>query len=94
MNDLRVDFGGLATASADIASSAGAVESLLDDLERSLQPLRSGWSGEASEAYEQARVQWSAALTDMKELLARIGAAVSTSGEEYLRVERANAARW
>ncbi|HEY0218076.1 MAG TPA: WXG100 family type VII secretion target [Cellulomonas sp.] len=94
MSDLKVNFGGLSAAAADIQAGANNVESRLAELERSLQPLRANWSGEASTAYEAARAKWEAALTDMKALLADIGRSVATSGEDYQSTERTNAARW
>jgi len=94
MSDLKVNFGGLSAAAADIQASANNLESRLAELDRSLQPLRANWSGEASSAYEAAKAKWTAALTDMKALLADVGRAVSTSGDEYQSTERANASRW
>jgi WXG100 family type VII secretion target len=94
MSDLKVNFGGLSTAAADIQASASNIESRLNDLDASLQPLRANWSGEASTAYTAAKAKWETALSDMKALLADVGRAVSTSGEEYQSTERNNAARW
>lgn len=94
MSDLKVNFGGLATAAADIQSGAGNIESRLNDMDQSLAPLLANWSGEASTSYEAARAKWTTAITDMKALLAQIGQAVTTSNEDYQATERANAARW
>jgi len=94
MSDLKVNFGGLATAAADIQSGASHIESRLNDMDSSLQPLRANWSGEAATSYEAARAKWTAAITDMKALLAEIGRAVATSNDDYQATERANAARW
>ena len=94
MSDLKVNFGGLSTAAADIQTGASRIESRLTDMDQSLQPLRANWSGEASPSYEAARAKWPAALTDMKALLAEIGRAVATSNDDYQATERANAARW
>ncbi|MBT0994260.1 WXG100 family type VII secretion target [Cellulomonas sp. DKR-3] len=94
MSDLKVNFGGLSTAAADIQAGASQIEGRLNDMDQSLQPLRANWSGEASTSYEAARAKWTSAITDMKALLAEIGTAVSTSNEDYQATERANAARW
>lgn len=94
MSDLKVNFGGLSTAAADIQAGASQIEGRLNDMDQSLQPLRANWSGEASASYEAARAKWTSAITDMKALLAEIGTAVSTSNEDYQATERANAARW
>lgn len=94
MPDLKVNFAALSTAAADITTGAHQIEARLTDMDRRLQPLRADWTGEASASYEAARAKWTAAITDMKLLLADIGRAVDTSGQDYRSTERSNAARW
>lgn len=94
MSDLKVNFSALSTAAADITAGASQIEAKLAEMDRSLQPLRANWSGEASSAYEASKAKWTAAITDMKALLADIGRAVDTSGQDYQATERSNAARW
>jgi WXG100 family type VII secretion target len=94
MSDLKVDFGALSAASADINSGANQIQSQLDQMDSALQPLRADWTGSASEAYQSAKAQWTQAITDMKQLLADIGSAVSTSHDEYQAGEKQNTARW
>lgn len=94
MGDLKVDFGALSAASADITSGANQIQSQLDQMDGSLQPLRADWTGSASEAYQTAKTQWTQAIGDMKQLLADIGNAVSTSHDEYHAGEQRNTGRW
>lgn len=94
MSDLKVNFSALSTASADIVSGANGIEAKLNEMDRSLQPLRANWSGEAASSYEAAKAKWTSALTDMKALLSDIGRAVDTSGQDYNSTEKNNAARW
>ena len=94
MSDLKVNFSALATASGDIRSGASQIEQTLANMDDALRPLRANWTGEASSSYEAAKAKWTAAITDMKALLAEIGTAVDTSGQDYQATERANAARW
>jgi len=63
-------------------------------MDSALQPLRADWTGSASEAYQSAKAQWTQAITDMKQLLADIGNAVSTSHDEYQAGEKQNTSRW
>ena len=56
--------------------------------------MRANWSGEASNSYDAAKTKWTTAITDMKALLADIGRAVQTSGQDYQSTEKSNAARW
>lgn len=94
MSDLKVNFSALSTAAADITGGANQLEAKLTEMDRSLQPLRANWSGEASSSYEAAKAKWTSAISDMKLLLADIGRAVDTSGQEYSSTEKNNAARW
>lgn len=94
MSNLKVNFGALSTAAADIQSGARGLEQTLANMDRSLQPLRANWTGSASDAYDQAKVKWTAALNDMKVLLGQVGQAVDVSGQDYQSAERANVSRW
>jgi len=94
MSDLKVNFSALSTAAADIGSGANQLEQVLANMDRSLQPLRANWTGEAASSYEASKAKWTAAITDMKALLSDVGRAVAASGEDYQATERSNAGRW
>lgn len=91
---LKVNFGALETAAADIQASANQIQARLDELDRELAPLRADWTGSASEAYQVAKTKWTQAVNDMQQLLAQIGTAVQQSNSEYQSAERANQGRW
>ena len=59
--ELKVNFGGLDAAAADIQASANQIEGRLDALESELAPLRSDWTGSASSSYQQAKAKFDAA---------------------------------
>lgn len=92
--DFKVSFGALDTAAADIAASGKALQSRLDDLDRSLAPLRSDWTGEASESYQRSRAQWTQAISDMNTLLGDIGRAVGQSSSGFSGSEKSNSGRF
>ena len=92
--ELKVTFGALDTAAADIQTSANQIRSRLDQLDSELAPLRADWTGAASEAYQTAKAEWTRAITDMQALLAQIGTAVNQSNADYQSAERANQSRW
>lgn len=94
MSDIKVDFGGVSTAAADISTGANSIAAALDTMDSQLQPLRQAWTGEASQAYEVAKSKWSTALTDMKALLTDIGSAVDQGGQDYQSTEARNTSRW
>jgi len=92
--NLKVDFGALEAAAADIMAGANQIESRLGQLESELAPLRADWTGAASESYQGAKAQWDSAIGDMKQLLADIGRAVTQSNADYQSTESRNAGRW
>jgi len=90
----KANFEGISTAGADIVGGANKIEQQLNDMDSRLRPLKSDWTGGASEAYEQSRATWTQTINEMKQLLAEIGAAVSQSGQDYQSTDAANAARF
>ena len=91
---LKVTFGALDTAAGDIRNGANAIQGRLDRLDSELAPLRADWTGAASESYQRAKAQWTAAITDMQALLAQVGTAVDQSNADYQTAESQNTARW
>ena len=55
---LKVEFGALDTAAADIGTRANQIEARLNQLDADLAPLRADWTGEASAAYQSAKATW------------------------------------
>jgi len=90
----KANFGGIASASADIASGANKLEQALADMDSQLQPLRSDWTGGAAESYQAAKTAWTQAISDMKVLLAEIGAQVGQDGQDFEAGDKRNAARF
>jgi WXG100 family type VII secretion target len=91
---MKVNFGGLDAAAADIQSSANQIEGRLDQLESDLAPLRADWTGAASASYQEAKTKWDQAMRDMKALLADVGVAVTQSNSDYQATERQNQGLW
>lgn len=92
--NLKVQFGSLEAAAADISGSANKLESRIDTLESELAPMRASWEGEAQAAYIAAKSKWDSGMRDIKQLLAEIGTAVTSSNSDYMSTEKANAGRW
>jgi ESAT-6 family protein len=91
---IKVTFGGLQSAAANISANANKVQGSLDDLKQYLAPLVAGWTGNASEQYQQHQKQWDQAAADLQQVLAAIGTAVQRAAEDYEDGERTNASRW
>ncbi|QGH70460.1 WXG100 family type VII secretion target [Pseudactinotalea sp. HY158] len=90
----KANFGAIEAAAADIQTGAGGIETRLSEMDSALQPLRADWTGAAAESYQQAKAQWSSAITDMKLLLSDIGRAVSQGNADYQNAEQRNAQRF
>lgn len=90
MGDFKANFGAIDTAAMDIANSGRQIQGRLDELDRSLAPLRSDWTGAASEAYQASKAQWTKAIVDMNQLLEQIGRSVGQSGSSYQDTEKSN----
>ncbi len=59
------------------------IDDRMNNLERDLNPLQSDWSGNAKDAYQQAKLKWDTAIAEMMQLLNDTGTSVETSKEEY-----------
>lgn len=91
---LKVSHAALDDAAGGLRSAAAGIEGSLTELEQRLQARSGEWTGSASEAFTSARLQWGAALRDMKEVLHAIGVAVASANDDYRAAEAANARRF
>lgn len=91
---IKVTFGGLEAAAGNISTQAGRVQSALDDLKAYLQPLVASWTGNAAENYNVHQRKWDTSAADLQQVLAAIGAAVSSAADDYRQGEATNAGRW
>ena len=94
MPEIKVTFGALEAARADVAGTAARIDTRLNDLRRALGPLVTGWEGQAATEYQARQRQWDTAAADLAAVLAQIGVALGAANDSYRRVEQVNAARW
>ncbi len=94
MSDIKVTFGEIQDAQANIAATSQRINQELEDLRRFLQPMVSSWTGRAAEDYQSKQRQWDQAATDLDQVLAQIGTALGQANQNYQQAERANAQRW
>ncbi|MGQ0631840.1 MAG: WXG100 family type VII secretion target [Sporichthyaceae bacterium] len=88
--DFKVNFGALDTAAMDIQGAGKNLAARLQQLDQSLAPLRSDWTGAASESYAQSKAKWTRSIEEMQILLSDIGRAVQASGGGYNDAEKRN----
>jgi ESAT-6 family protein len=94
MPEIKVTFGALDAARADVSGTAGRIGTRLEDLKRTLAPLVATWDGQAAEEYRTAQRKWDTAAADLTAVLNQIGVALGAAHDGYRQVEQANAARW
>jgi len=64
--DFQVNYGTLDAAAADINTGAANLQNCLDDLEQTLNQLRSSWEGQTQEAYDVAQRRWHEGLERLR----------------------------
>lgn len=94
MGDIKVGYEALDGAAAEIKGRAISIEDKLNSMEKRMEGRADRWTGSASLAFTDARLQWEGAMTDMKQILNDIGHTVGLSNEEYQAAETANARRF
>ena len=92
--DFQVNYGALDAAAADINTGAANLQNCLDDLEQTLNQLRSSWEGKTQEAYDAAQLRWNQGLEGLKDVLHRTSDAVDTARSNYQSTDQSNAARF
>ena len=70
------------------------MQNCLDDLENTLNQLRSSWEGKTQEAYDTAQRQWNQGLEGLKDVLTRTSNAVDSARSNYQQTDQSNAARF
>ncbi len=92
--DFQVNYGALDGAAADIKTGANNLQNCLDDLENTLNQLRSSWEGKTQEAYDTAQRQWNQGLEGLKDVLTRTSNAVDSARSNYQQTDQSNANRF
>ena len=92
--DFQVNYATLDGAAADIKSGANKLQQCLDDLEQTLNRLRSNWEGKTQEAYDSAQRRWNEGLEGLKDVLTRTSNAVDSARSNYQSTDQSNAARF
>ncbi len=94
MSQIKVTFGALSTAQADIRSTLTRINGMLEELEAGLRPIAATWQGEAALFHREKQQQWNTAAVDIGVVLDQIGRAVGTANDNYQQVENRNRSLW
>jgi len=93
-DEIVVEFAALNQAAADITSALSSMQSELDNVNSTVQPMVSSWQSDAQEAFLQRKAEWTSAASDLQTLLTGIKAAVLKSAEIMQAREKANVAKF
>jgi ESAT-6 family protein len=94
MSEIKVTFGALEAARADVSGTATRISGQLEELKRFLAPLVATWEGEAATEYQAKQRQWDTAAGDLALVLGQIGVALGAANDSYRQAEKANAELW
>jgi early secretory antigenic target protein ESAT-6 len=94
MSEIKVTFGALEAARADVAGAATRISGQLEELRRFLAPLVATWEGQAATEYQVKQRQWDAAADDLAAVLVQIGVTLGSANDSYRQLEHANKALW
>lgn len=92
--DLKVGYEALDQMAANILTASTELDDRLDQLEKYMNNAKQHWSGADAQAYEDARLKWNGAMTNMNGILREIAKQVNLSKEEYMAAEQNNAKRF
>jgi WXG100 family type VII secretion target len=94
MGEIKVTFGALEAARADVMGTAARIAGRLDDLRRAVVPLAATWEGQAAQGYRDRQRQWDVAAADLTRVLTDVGRALGSAEAGYRAAETANANLW
>lgn len=94
MSEIKVTFGALESARADVGATSQYIAAQLDDLTRYLAPMVATWDGEAATLYLETQRRWNTAAEDLKNVLMQVGVALGGAHDAYRQAETSNAGRW
>jgi ESAT-6 family protein len=81
--DLRVNHGMLDSTASNLSTRAQEIQAVLDQMDSDLRQLQANWDGEAKQAYEAAKAQWTAGMDGLRALLTRISSSVGEANLDY-----------
>lgn len=94
MTAIKYEFGAIEAAAADINSTSGRINGLLDELKSIIEPMAATWEGESAAAYQQAQRKWDNAALELNQVLMTISRTVSEGNDAMSDVNRRAAASW
>ena len=91
---IKVTFQSVSDAASQVRSTAGTVQSQLDDLRASVAQVAQSWDGTARENYQAKQAEWDATAANLHGVLLQIASALQSAAENYQATENKNASIW
>lgn len=93
-SEIVVQFAALHQAADDIGKALSSMQSELDTINSTVQPLVHTWQSDAQQAFVARKAEWEQAAGDLHQLLTGIKGAVLKSAEIMAAREKANVAKF
>ena len=91
---IKVGGAGIDALVDDMQKGLGAIEARLGDMKNDLSKYVEQWDGSARSAYSQAQADWDKQISECRQLLMDVRAAVIQSKEDYMAGELRNTNMW
>lgn len=78
----------LEALAGEVHQGAAAIEMMIGQLERKIEPLAAGWQGAARESFEDLWAQWHAGAEHVNQALVAIAELLAKAGLAYAEAER------
>ena len=91
---VQVTFATIQDAAQQAGFTNRAIQTLLDDLYRQVQPIFAEWTGAAAEGYQYQHNQWVSAADDLNTVLRNIATLLLESHDTYRQAEASVQSIW
>lgn len=91
---IYVDYNGLEQVKEDLLAHTRAIQTLLNNLDQELAPLKASWSGDDQYTYQMKQQQWNQALENMATGLTAHSNLLGDIRDSYAHHERNLAQLW
>lgn len=83
MSTIRVTYGQVTAAAADVRSTSKNIHGQLENLQAKVKQVADSWEGETQQAYQHAQARWDANARELANDLESIAKALESSVQAY-----------
>jgi early secretory antigenic target protein ESAT-6 len=93
-NSIFVSYGKTEDISTQLVAADHSIQSLLDELNRTIVPLRATWSGASDEEYTHVQARWNQDMTEMQNMLPVYSNTLNDMSGNYANTDNRVASQW